>query len=298
MIRRGPARWLLALAVLFLTGWISVGSAPLAHAASQDAFDRFDVDATLDSQGYLNVTETIVLRFGSSSGRHGLERTLITREPDDNDHDVVYRIDQVKVSSPSGVSDALDTSEQGSGRKTYLRIRVGSSDRTISAPTATYVLSYRVLGLMRSVNGVDQLYWDATGSSMPTITAASVKVTVPGGAQDVFCSVATPGSKGDCDTSRIADGGRAILRVRHPHWRSDDRRGEGRVRTGQQQQPDSGGERGRGGGAPGGVGLRRLGRCVRRHPVRRMVVRPQAFARLPVRGPATRHLPRAGPAGG
>lgn len=207
MTRRAPARWLLALAVLFLTAWFSVGSAPVAQAASQDAFDRFDVVATLDSQGYLNVTETIVLRFGSSSGRHGLERTLITREPDDNDHDVVYRIDQVKVSSPSpGVSTALDTSEQGSGRQTYLRIRVGSSDRTVSAPTATYVLSYRVLGLMRSVKGVDQLYWDVTGSSMPTITSASVKVTVPGGAQDVFCSVATPGNKGDCGTSRVADG--------------------------------------------------------------------------------------------
>lgn len=201
MTRRATARWLLALVALLLTGWISLGSAPIAQAASQDAFDRFDVVATLDSQGYVNVTETIVLRFGSSSGRHGLERTLITREPDDNDHDVVYRIDQIKVSSPSGVSDALDTSEQGSGRNTYLRIRVGSSDRTISAPTATYVLSYRVQGLMRSSSGYDELYWDVTGASMPTITAASVKITVPGGAQDVFCSVATPGNTGACGTA-------------------------------------------------------------------------------------------------
>lgn len=203
---RAPGRWLAALAVLLLTGWISLGSAAVAYAASGDVFDRFDVVATVDSQGFVNVTETIVLRFGPSSGRHGLERTLITREPDGDENDVVYRIDQVSVTSPDPVSTELDTSEQGSGRNTYLRIRVGSADRTISAPTATYVLSYRVAGLLRTSGSYDELYWDVTGASMPTIAEASVRIDVPGGAQAVFCSVAMPGERGDCDSAAVTAG--------------------------------------------------------------------------------------------
>ena len=90
-----------------LTCWLVIAGAPSAQAASADAFDRFDVVAQVTPDGYVTVTETIVLRFGSSSGRHGLERTLITREAD-GDQDVVYRIDNVTVTSPSGVSTTLD----------------------------------------------------------------------------------------------------------------------------------------------------------------------------------------------
>jgi uncharacterized membrane protein YgcG len=207
MTPRAHVRWFAALASFLLAAWTVVGSAPTAWAASADGFDSFDVVATLDSEGYVHVTETIVLRFGSSSGRHGLERTLITREADDSDHDVVYRIDQVTVTSPTpGVSTQLNTSDQGSGRNTYLRIRVGSSDETVSSATATYVLSYRVLGLMRTSGTYDELYWDVTGSSMPAIAKATATITVPGGAQDVFCSAARPGDSAACATSSIASG--------------------------------------------------------------------------------------------
>jgi uncharacterized membrane protein YgcG len=204
MTGRAPGHWLVALAILLFTAWGVVGGATSAHAASSDTFDRFDVVATLDEQGYVNVTETIVLRFGSSSGRHGLERTWITREPDDDAHDLVYRIDRLSVTSPDPVSTAVDTLDSQDGREGYRRIRVGSSDRTVSTPTATYVLSYRIAGLMRTSGSYDELYWDVTGASMPRIVSATAKITVPGGAQDVFCSVATPGERGDCSTSTVS----------------------------------------------------------------------------------------------
>ncbi len=209
MTRGAPGRWLAALGFVLVACWSLLASAGPARAASEDTFDRFDVVATVDTQGYVNVTETIVLRFGTSSGRHGLERTLITREPDGNDHDVVYRIDQISVTSPTpGVSTELNTSDQGSGRNTYLRIRVGSSDRTVpaSTATATYELSYRVAGLLRTSGSYDELYWDVSGASMPRIIQAGVQVTVPGGAQAVFCSVATPGNSGACPTATTSGG--------------------------------------------------------------------------------------------
>lgn len=192
------------LALVIALGWLVV-AAPTARADSEDTFDRFDVVAQVDSDGFLQVRETIVLRFGAGSGRHGLERTLTTREPDpDTGKDMLFVVDQVTVSSPSGAPTQLDLTTLGiDTRSQALRIRVGDPNRTVSTPTATYVLSYRVAGLLRSPGGVDQLYWDATGAAMPTIVASTVSVTVPGGAQGVFCSVAAPGQKGACVTSVI-----------------------------------------------------------------------------------------------
>lgn len=205
MSRRAPGRWPAALALLLVTAWLAFGVAQPAVAATDDVFDRFDVVANVTTDGYVEVTETITLRFGSSSGRHGLERTLWTREPDGDDHDVVYRVDRVRVSSASGVSTELDLSEQGSGRNTYLRIRVGDPDVQIWDDTATYVLSYRVAGLLRTSGSYDELYWDLTGSSMPRVASATAQITVPGGAQDVFCSVARAGSRGDCTRAVVGD---------------------------------------------------------------------------------------------
>lgn len=211
MITRAPSRWLAALAVLLLTGWLAVSGASVARAESADVFDRFDLVANVTADGIVEVTETITLRFGSSSGRHGLERTLITREPDGEEFDVVYRVTDVAVTSEAGVSSRLDLSDQqaeeDSARTTYLRIRVGDPDETITADSATYVLTYRVAGLLRSSGGYDELYWDLTGSSMPPIRAATARITVPGGAQNVFCSVATPGSYGACASAEAGKDG-------------------------------------------------------------------------------------------
>lgn len=207
MTGRASSRWLAALAAVLLCGWLSIGNAPIARAESADVFDRFDLVAGVSTDGSVSVTETIILRFGDSSGRHGLERTLITREPDGKDNDVVYRVTDVAVTSPSGVSTQIDLSDGGSGRNTYLRIRVGDPDRTISATTATYVLTYRVAGLLRTASGYDELYWDLTGSAMPRIASATARISVPGGAQKVFCSVASPGSSGSCASSKVTDEG-------------------------------------------------------------------------------------------
>ena len=111
-------------------------AAPSAQAAAADVFDPFDVQVTPD--GYVTVTETIVLRFGSSSGRHGLERTLITREPDPTRRqDVVYPIDYISVESPTRES-----------RRAWITRRIGPRNlpadpggrrrSTVAAPTATY----------------------------------------------------------------------------------------------------------------------------------------------------------------
>ncbi|MCA0252042.1 MAG: DUF2207 domain-containing protein [Actinobacteria bacterium] len=206
-------RGLFAGAVLTLA--VTFGMAPAAHAATGDSYDSWDVQATLNTDGTVDVVETVTLRFGSGSGRHGLERTLFTREPDpDTGMDMLFPVTGISAESLSpGVSGMTDLSYQqvdGNPRQVYLRIRIGDPERTISADTATYRLRYTIAGLMRSPGGVDQLYWDMTGSSLGTINDFTATITVPGGAQAAGCSIAASGSQGAC-TATVDDQGRVTI---------------------------------------------------------------------------------------
>lgn len=209
LVRGLFAGLVLALAITF-------GASPRVAAAYGDSFDSWDVQATLNPDGTVNVIETVTLRFGSGSGRHGLERTLVTREPDpDTGQDMVYPVTHISAESltpgVSGTTDISHHENNDSPRETYVRIRVGDPERTIFGDTASYRLRYTVAGLMRSPRGADQLYWDMTGSSLPEINDFSATIVVPGGAQELFCSAAAPGHRGDCTSQQIDGQGRAIV---------------------------------------------------------------------------------------
>ena len=97
-MRAGLRRVLATLAGLLLALGFVLGVATPAHAAG-DTYDRFDVDYTVTADGLLRVTETIELRFGPNSGRHGYERYLVTREPFDDDQDMSYEVTNIQVAS-------------------------------------------------------------------------------------------------------------------------------------------------------------------------------------------------------
>ena len=168
----------------------------------------------MNPSGVLSVTETLVWRFGDDSGRHGIERYFIIREPYDDQQDAVYEIDNITVDSPDpGVATQFSErdDEAKDGREVQKRIRIGDPDETISAPTATYVISYEVKGAMRTFSGYDEFFWDATGFENPQIRQASVTAEVPGGAQDASCFAGPPQSTTTCDHVDFSPGGSATF---------------------------------------------------------------------------------------
>lgn len=209
-VRPGGMRWLLAV-LLAVVGGLSValvGTSP-AGAATGDRIDRFDIVYQVQPSGQVNVTETITYRFGPNAGRHGIERSFIVRERYDETQDAVYTIEQIQVDSPDpGVrtqfSSRTDTTKDG--REEQLRLRIGDPDVTISAPTATYVISYVLGGAMRSFDGYDEFYWDATGVDWDAaIDSVTIKTSVPGGVQDTTCTYGPVGSTSTCE-DEIVDG--------------------------------------------------------------------------------------------
>jgi len=171
----------LAMLVVLAAWW------PSNAWAVDDSVDSWQISYTVGTDGVAHVDETLVYRFGSDSGRHGIDRILTTREAwGQTDQDVVYDISNVKVSSPDA-SASFTLATLGSGRDQQLRIRVGSPDQIVTTPTATYTLSYDVAGAMRSTDSYDEFYWDAISDNTPTVSNISVSVSVPGGVKDVRC---------------------------------------------------------------------------------------------------------------
>jgi uncharacterized membrane protein YgcG len=208
-MRRVLRRTLLALAGLLLAVGFSVVATTTASAAS-DQIEKFAIEYEMGTDGVLQAKETIVWRFGSDSGRHGIDRYFVTREPYDDQQDAVYTVDIESVTSPdSGVATQYseNTYTTDGGRGEQLRIRIGDPDETISSPTATYVITYSVKGAMRTFSGYDEFYWDATGSDWKApMTDVSVKATVPGGAQELSCFAGPVQSDQPCTSDDISSG--------------------------------------------------------------------------------------------
>lgn len=208
-------------AVLLLTilgGWLLAGLSSLtgpstatAAVATEDSVDSMKIEYNVTPDGVLEVTERIVYRFGTGSGRHGIYRDLVTREEwvDDTSKDQKYEISDVKVSSPSGDSAEFteETISYNRARSQSLRLKIGSANKTIVTETATYEISYRVRGALRHFDDHSELFWDATGDDWTgQLNNVSVEVTVPGGVTRTDCFAGPHGAKTSCDSNNVSAG--------------------------------------------------------------------------------------------
>lgn len=204
----------LLLALLAVLAVAAPGLAAPARAATGDRVDSYAIDYVVKTDGTVDVTERLVYRFGSS-GRHGIDRYLVTREPEagDANKDVAYDYSNIDVSSPDAPDQFATSVAAGTAPRTeYLRIRVGDPNRTVAGPTASYVLTYTITGAMRTSQSYDEFYWDATGFEWDApLQDVAITVTVPGGATEQACYVGAPRSNQPCDSSTISNG---VLSVR------------------------------------------------------------------------------------
>ena len=209
------SRALIAFGLMLATALVWFVATPTKAYAADDQIDSFAINYDMQPSGVLKVKETIVWRFGSNSGRHGIQRDLVIREPDPNsDQDFVYGISNIKLTSPDdyvATQFSSKTTESEGGREAELNVRIGDPNRTISAPTATYVISYDVTGAMRSFSGYDEFFWDGPGFGNPLIKDLKITTTVPGGVQDATCYYGPPRSTTPCETQDFTKGGKATF---------------------------------------------------------------------------------------
>lgn len=181
-----------------------LGLAAPAFAASDDVIDSMDAAYVVRGDGSVQVQQTLVYRFGPSSSRHGIYVYVPTREPyvTAKDKDRVYRLSDVSVTSPdSSVSTQFTTNEVEAkggetGRNKATTIKVGSSDRTVQSPTATYTLNYVVSRAINNNDHGDEFYWDLVTPDWPRIRTYTAQITTPTDIVKTNCVEGALGSSG------------------------------------------------------------------------------------------------------
>ncbi|QXJ24004.1 DUF2207 domain-containing protein [Actinomadura graeca] len=145
-------------------------TAPGAAAATERVL-KDDVTLTAGQGGVTRVRETIVYQF---AGNKGFRRTFVTRAHDSVTEDRVYKLGNLRASSPDGGPTKVSSS--GEGTRTVVRV-TGRGNLT---GARTVVLEYDLRGAIALLGSLEELRWPAVGGWSVPVTEA--RATVSGGA--------------------------------------------------------------------------------------------------------------------
>ncbi|MEZ5320779.1 MAG: DUF2207 domain-containing protein [Microthrixaceae bacterium] len=214
---RSGARCRVAVAVAAVVAGLWWGG-PAARAQGVERITDFRSTVVIESDGSIEVTETIHYDFGSSS-RHGIYRDIPTRfewagtppkgAPEGAHYERLTPVSDISVSSSDAPSD-LEVIDQGNST----RLKIGSPSRTISG-RHTYTIHYRLAGVFSAFAEHDELYLNVTGNGWRVpIASAEATVTAPGTVTRVACYEGSAGSRLGCTTADAA-GDTATFRQDH-----------------------------------------------------------------------------------
>jgi hypothetical protein len=148
----------------------AAASASPAVAKSYSA-DRFDATVRVLPDGTLDVTETVVFRFESGTFREVFREIPVRR----TDGIEVVRAEIQGEPLPFGTEPGTVEVRQRNGR-----VRVVWRFRPVEEVTRTFVLNYRVKGVVREESGADLLVWRGTpGEHAYSIATSTLRFELP-----------------------------------------------------------------------------------------------------------------------
>ena len=190
----GVVVWLALLLGVMLWPAISYDWSTAAATYEETTIRTYVADFTVDDDGDLHATETLTIDF-PGYGKHGIFRffdeadqsaTNARREP--------YDISVTRDGSP----EPFELLNENNGRIT--NVRIGSADVTIPAGEHTYVIDYRIDGVVEegTTGQPTQFYWNLIpGGWLQEIETANLTVHLPVPASGVQCARGA-GQAGGC----------------------------------------------------------------------------------------------------
>jgi uncharacterized membrane protein YgcG len=183
--------------VAAVQAWPAAAGA-VAGVPAQEQADSLLTDFLVDTDGSVEVTETIRWRFPEGEERHGILRNVQVRAgyQDSDTQYRYYELTGVSVTSPSGAPTDISISDVGAFRQ----IRIGSPSQTISG-TADYVVRYRLAHVVNDIgDGTAEFYYNVVdpSNSFPQ-QQVSATVTGPVPATRAACFYGDLGSTTPCE---------------------------------------------------------------------------------------------------
>lgn len=137
------------------------------RAAEQ--IDFYRVDAVINPDATVGITETIDYNFGDES-RHGIYRTIPLTKTNAENKKFSLTVSDISV------GDTFTTSRAGE----ELAIKIGDADKTVTGKHR-YIIRYIVAGALTYFPDHDELYWNMFGIGWEVpIFAGTARVTIPG----------------------------------------------------------------------------------------------------------------------
>jgi hypothetical protein len=164
-------------------------SAGAGTVAASERVLKDEVVLTAGQGGVTQVKETIVYRF---AGGKGFERTFRTRSHESLSEDRVWKLGDLRASSPDGGPTKVSTSSEGLGTTVEVSgAKELTGDRTV-------VLEYDLRGAITPMGGAEELRWPVIGGWKVPLDEA--KATVDAGAmiRNVNCFTGPIGSTIGC----------------------------------------------------------------------------------------------------
>jgi uncharacterized membrane protein YgcG len=171
-------------------------------AAQTEGIHSFDSRITVNSDGSMQVVETISVESAGVDMVHGIYRDFPTRYRDraGNHYSVLFDIVRVRR---DGNSEPYHTEELGNGVRVYF----GSSTYELPPGPHTYQFTYRTNRQLGFFRDHDELYWNVTGNAWKfPMDAATATVLLPPNVRNLVTGVGGytgyQGEKGQAYTAR------------------------------------------------------------------------------------------------
>ena len=192
--------WLAALALFAATP---------AAAQRTLAIEKFTASIVVNTDGSIDVTETITARFRGKW--NGIYRTVPVDYHSPQGFNWSLRLSETSATAADGGSLKLESSRSGHYQKFKIWVP-GAEDST-----QTVSFHYRAVNGLRFFEDHDELYWNITGDEWDVpIEAATATILLPEGAEGIR-AIAFNGAYGDTSRDAIVTiEGRSVM-VRMPH---------------------------------------------------------------------------------
>jgi hypothetical protein len=182
-------------------------------AAQTERIRSFDSRVTANTNGTMQVVETIVVESAGVDIVHGIYRDFPTRYRDraGNRYSVLFDVVSVRR---DGNSEPYHTENLSNG----IRVYFGSSSYDLPPGNHTYQFAYRTNRQLGFFRDHDELYWNVTGNAWKfSIDVATATVLLPPNVRshvtDLSGYTGFAGSKGQAYTARRDEDGNPTFRA-------------------------------------------------------------------------------------
>lgn len=163
----------LFLAILVLS-FLPLSLTTAAENPQTENIQSYNIKIQINTDSTINVREEIHYFFPSP--RHGIYRYIPKRYLDEK-KDRYFQTPITNIQVTNAINQPLVFSEETD--KNYLTLKIGEANKTVE-DSQTYIISYKVTGVLNYFSDSDELYWNATGNSWGVpINNVTAEITLP-----------------------------------------------------------------------------------------------------------------------